>query len=208
MLSAQMQCMDVMIEMLRCGGNLRAIDNEGYTPMAYANSLPCPSLIEQNVVSFIMEGDTHGTAKFNTTEILKIAVKWGVGDLKDELEMNREAADDENIENHIRFLRLMEKNGLTRMETLSELNSQARGTLWRIQELEEKERINEEHSETSSELRDREARERFLALKQAEEDAKTQESNNSLKCPLCTLALPCAHFFRFLCISSTYYGLP
>lgn len=223
MLSAQMQCMDIMIELLTCGGNLKSVDNEGYTPMAYANSMPCPSHIDQNVVSFIMEGDTHGTAKFTTCEILKIAIKWGIGDLKDELEANREESCDEKIEAHLRFLRLMERNGLTRIEGLSELNRQAAGTLWRIEQEEERQRTYDDHSETSSELRsyfisfkyifyiqshirlfytsliytltntlictsylkytprDREAREKFLALRDAERDAAEQDAKTTMR---------------------------
>jgi len=135
MLSAQLQNLDVMIELLVLGGNLNVCDSAGFSPLAYASSLPVPKLLSSNVVAYMLEGDSHGVRKMTSADILKTAVTFGVGDLKDELEQNRDESSDEKIEAHLGFLRLLEKYGLTRMETRRELLQQAEGSLWRIEQV-------------------------------------------------------------------------
>jgi len=132
MLAAQLQHMDLLIELLIMGGNLNSTDNFGYTPLAYSSSLPTPTVLSGNVLQFVLEGDTHGVLKMNASGLIKLALQFGVGDLKDDLEMNRQETSDDKIECDLKFLRLLEKNGLTRMESSRELYMQSEGTSWRI----------------------------------------------------------------------------
>ena len=188
MLAAEIQCIEVLVEMLIMGADLNLTDNQGYTALAYANALPLPSNMQQDGVAVLLGEDTDGPKKIDAATILKMAQKCGVGDLRRRMEENAVGASRDSVIGHFQFMRLLEAAGMKRMETLRHVHEQVVTADWRIEASGDDKRRRDDFSETSSEARDRELYEKRPNVTTVDEDI-------SLRCPVCTLTLPCAHFF-------------
>ena len=204
MLAAQLHNLEALVELLVMGGDLSAVDNEGFTALAYANALPLPTNMNRDCVGSIMEGDTDGPKKIASAEIIKMALACGVGKLRDALAENTIESSEHAIYNHFRFVRLLEKFGLTRMETSRHIHQQVATADWRIDAPEVERRMAQEFSETSSEQRDRESLEAHRARIAEEKAALDAEDFGALRCPMCTLLLPCPHFFKASALKSFF----
>lgn len=189
MLAAEIQCIEVLVEMLTMGADLNLADNQGYTALAYANALPLPSNMQQDGVAVLLGEDTDGPKKIDSAAILKMAQKCGVGDLRRRVEENAMEASRDSVIGHFQFMRLLEAAGMKRMETLRHIHEQVVTADWRIEASDDDKRRRDNFSETSSEARERELYEKRLKVTNLDEDT-------SLRCPVCTLTLPCAHFFK------------
>lgn len=191
MLAAELQCIEALVDMLIMGADLNMVDNQGFTALAYANALPLPSNMQSDGVAVLLDNDTSGTKKMNSATIIKLALKCGVGDLKRVLEENASEASRDSVINHYRFMRLLEAAGMKRVETLRHLHEQVATSDWRVEALPEegKSKHREDFSETNSEAREREIWEMRNANGETQDD-------EGMRCPVCTLVLPCTHFFK------------
>ena len=197
MLAAQINNIEAFLELIYSGGDMLGHDNEGYTPLAYATALPSPACLKKSTVYFLMEGDTEGEKRITTDELLKVSIKFGnTVDLKEVVEKRKQASLHEVQEEQFRVLRLLEKYGLTRMETERHLQIAAKQGEWRVRVgADLTDNIIEYASETSSEQKSRERGEIAAAKKAAEFEAKFFEDQLT-RCPICTLSVPCAHFAK------------
>jgi ankyrin repeat protein/acyl-CoA-binding protein len=197
MLAAQINNIEAFLELIYSGGDMLGHDNEGYTPLAYATSLPSPICLKKSTVYFLMEGDTEGEKRITTDELLKVSIKFGnTVDLKEVVEKRKLASLHEVQEEQFRVLRLLEKYGLTRMETERHLQIAAKQGEWRVRVgADLTDNIIEYASETSSEQKSREKSEMAAAKRAAELEAKFFEDQLT-RCPICTLSVPCAHFAK------------
>lgn len=197
MLAAQLQCNEALVEMLIMGADLNAVDNQGFTALAYSTALPLPSNMDRQAVDIILDNDTCGERRISSSQIIKMALKSGVGaGLRQAVENNAEEASREAMVGHYCFMRLLEKAGMQRLDTVPQLHGQLHTSDWRIDRLPEevayhgKTRGGDDASETSSELMDRREYER------RQREAKEEEEGMGMRCPVCTLPIPCPHFAR------------
>ena len=191
MLAAELQCIEVLVEMLVMGADMNLADNQGYTALAYANALPLPTNMQTDGVAVLLGEDTGGPKKIDSAAILKMAQKCGVGGLRTRMEENSADASRDSVIGHFQFIRLLEAAGMKRVETLRHVHEQMVTVDWRVEaSAEDSKKRQEEFSETSSE-----ARERELYEKQRKAEAGNDD-DTSLRCPVCTLPIPCSHFFK------------
>lgn len=207
MLAAQLNNNDVLVELLMQGGDMDAIDNEGYTALAYAGSLPLPSIMERDTVGILMEGDTDGPKLMNSTELLKAAKAFGVEDMKETLKKNIEASQPAEVELHFKVMGLLEQYGLTSLQTERQIHDQAKTVEWRVNESEFELRClthdwKDDYSESTGSSFDKyqdEAIRKYHAKAETHKVQKELEAaqhREEHRCPICTLVVPCAHFFK------------
>ncbi len=193
MQAAQLQNLEAMVELLILGADMEKYDNFGYTALAYATSLPIPEYMAKEVTYTIIDGDTEGPKKRDAAAILKIAKKTGLGGIKELIANDAEEASRVAVENHFRFMRLLENYGLSRLQTVKQMVTALNTADWRIGKDTHVKILAEEFSETASEQAERERVERARA--EAAEHLEIEDSS-VLRCPICTLTVPCAHFFK------------
>ena len=203
MIAAQLNNLDVLLEFLMTSANLNSVDNEGFTPLAYAGCLPLPTIMEKNGVEVILDGESSVQKFMNSSEMIKLALKCGVGEVKKVYESRLEESKQSNVEIHLKFFNLLEKYGLSRLITERSLHDQVRTGEWRIQNISSlldpdlKSVTTEDDSEID--IYEEEALKKFQDLKDAEHKTKSQlagEYASRQRCPVCTLKIPCPHFFK------------
>lgn len=195
MLAAQLNNIEALIECLLMQGDVTIVDNEGYNAMAYASSMPLPTCLDRNIVGTLLEGDADGPKRPTSSDIIKTAMAGGVQILRKYYDINMQEAAPDNVEAHFRSMRLLEQHGLTRMETARHIHHQTRTATWRVTLPEEEAKeAADDYSETSSERAEREVYEAKLARIEAEKFQK--ELDDDMRCPMCTLAVPCKHFSK------------
>jgi hypothetical protein len=211
MLAAQLQDTAMLVELLKFKGDINAVDNQGYSALAYANSLPLPTFMEKDLIETLLDDDLKGVKYMSTADLLKLAHKYDPEDLKNILLHNQEEADPENIENHVLILNLLSQYGLSKMQTSQNLHFHLKTMKWRLSE-ENKEDNDDITTHTDDQNNslisddqsvnefEKEAKRRFEEeqnrIKKESEEQKKKLEEEGPRCPLCTLQIPCAHFFK------------
>ena len=194
MQAAQLQNLDALVELLILGADISKCDNFGFTALAYATSLPIPQYMAREATYTMLDGDTEGPKKRDSAAILKLALKNGLGAIRDHVASDAEEASRQAVENHFRFMRLLESYGLSRLQTVKQLVGALDTADWRIGKDTHQKIVAQEFSETASERDERERVEAHRA-EMAEHVVKVDDEE-VLRCPICTLVVPCPHFFK------------
>jgi ankyrin repeat protein len=190
MFAAQLHNIESCIELLTQGASLSKQDHYGFTPLAYANSLPLPTAMQRRCVDVLLNDDVDGTRPLNAADILKTAAESGVDGLKAMVAQNAEESHPDTIAMHHRILRLLEQYGLSHMESEHHAAIATYTTQWRIKPEEQEEKKDEDDDGSDSTSK---ATPKGDGLGLDDDD---EENDYNLRCPMCTLMLPCAHFFK------------
>ncbi len=205
MLAAQLQHIEILIELLHQGGDLAAVDNHGFTALGYAGALPIPTVMGRDLVGVLLEDDISGPRLLDSTQVIKIAISNGLSDLKDLVAKNHEEARVDQIKEHKKILQLLHQYGLTPINNTYNLHHQVRTGQWRVGKSSKNQDDleftggDDESSETSSivNIYEEEARKRFEDEQALLREGLDEEDDpNLLRCPICTLPIPCSHFFK------------
>jgi ankyrin repeat protein/acyl-CoA-binding protein len=200
MVASQLNNLEAIVELLIAGGDPLQCDTEGFSAMAYANAFP-PSEREQvSAASSLLDGDNSGNKRLTPVEVIQMAIQYGAPTIRIVMRDNLEETKEEIVEAQFAKLRLLEKNGLTRVDTERQLQRLLKTVWWRVG-ASTMETETYDVSDDSEEERDQEELKAYLAeLEEAKrkerEAAEAEERAEGLKCPICTLPLPCSHFRR------------
>lgn len=212
MLAAQLQQIDILLTLLaQPNVDLEAVDNQGYTALAYASSLPMPVVMSRDLVGVLLQDDLSGPRLLNSAQILKIALSQGVADLQQIYQQNLAETSLDHLTVHRKLLSLLQQYGLTPISNDYHLLHQLKTSEWRVSEStpEGKSRSRKRHAghvedddddESSVNIYEEEAKKAY-AEEQALIKANKAEANkwkdiSELRCPICTLEIPCSHFFK------------
>ena len=197
MLACQMNNRECILELMEMGADLNAVDNFGYTPLAYATSLPVPTHARKSSVDAITEGGSSGEAKRDASDLMKFALTYGYKALKKELEDAAAKANDivaqMDISEQKRSIRLLQSYGLSHVTTEKQMLHALESTRWRLVLKDPGEKSKRELDKEYKEKMRKEKEEeeaRIAAELKAIEDAKPPP----LRCPICTLKPQCTHF--------------
>jgi ankyrin repeat protein/acyl-CoA-binding protein len=200
MIAAQLNNIEACMELLFHGASLSKQDHYGFTPLAYANSLPTPSAMKRNCVGVLMDDDVEGVKPFTAADILKTAAEGAssggpkgnggtIADLRAMVELNAAQSHPDTVAVHHRVLRLLEEYGLSRIETANHVAIATYTTQWRLK-ADAETALNSARESEDSDAQDGSS---LPDTKEADEDGS---EDYFLRCPMCTLMLPCAHFFK------------
>jgi hypothetical protein len=196
MLAAQLQNVEALAELLLHKGDLEAVDSQGYNVLSYATSLPLPSVMDRDVVGVLMDGDTDGPRHMTAMELIKIVLLGGLTDLRNIMAEREAAARPEALDTHFKRMQLLGKYGLSAIATERNVHDSVRSSVWRVKEPE----IFQLKIDPEKELFERERRNKMLyermKNKAPPEKSADEASLEDLRCPVCTLQVPCAHFFK------------
>jgi ankyrin repeat protein/acyl-CoA-binding protein len=205
MLAAQLNNVDALIELLLQKGSIQQVDNEGYNSLAYATSLPTPTCMSRNLLNVLTDGDTGGVKRITTAELLKNAIAYGIDDIKEMAEENEVESEALHVEKQMNLLSLLEKFGLTNLHSEKQVHEQIETAEWRITHEAEAKRETDNFSETSSEARERTSLERLEDKRETERQIKMNDKEyGALRCPMCTLLVPCKHFTKAKSLSDFF----
>lgn len=196
MLACQLNNRDCMLELMEAGADIRGVDNFGYTPLAYATSLPVPTHAKKSSVDAITEGGSSGEAKRDASDLVKYALAHTYKKLVKELNDSAAKANDVvaqmDVSEQKRSIRLLERYGLSHVATEKQMLHALDSTRWRLvlNTNEKTQRQKDaEYKEEQRKLREEEEA-RLAAELAAIEAAKPPP----LRCPICTLMPQCSHF--------------
>lgn len=205
MLAAQLNNVDALVELLLQKGSIQQVDNEGYNSLAYATSLPTPTCMSRNLLNVLTDGDTSGVKRITTAELLKNAITYGIDDIQEMSEENAIASEALHVEKQMNLLSLLEKYGLTNLHSERQVHEQIETSEWRITNEAEVKRVSDNFSETSSEARQRSSLEKLEAKRETERQIKENDPEyGALRCPMCTLLVPCKHFTKAKSLSDFF----
>lgn len=200
MLAAQLQNAEALAELLLHKGDLDAVDIQGYNVASYATALPLPSLMDRDVVGVLLDGDSDGPRHITSMEVIKIALLGGLPDLRRIIAERDAAALPKALDVHFRQMQLLEKYGLSTMQTERNIHDSVRSAAWRVKEPElfQQHELDPEEEQRQREKRNRQLLEKLRLKSQPAAPEKTADelSLEDLRCPVCTLPVPCAHFFK------------
>jgi len=208
MVAAQLHNAEALVELLIFGGEMAQVDNEGFNAMAYATSLPLAQNMAHSASGTITGPDVEGAKRLNSMDIFMLSHSAGGKGgtqaelLKQTLAQNLVDVSGEMQQRHFKFLRLLENHGLSRMETIPQIIKLAEATTWRMSgtvTLFDRSLLNLDDVETTSERDERELLEQHQRDREAAEKMKEADPNfnwEGLRCPMCTLLVPCNHFFK------------
>ena len=195
MVAAQLQNVEALAELLLNKGDLDALDSQGYNVAAYATSLPLPTVMDRDSVGVLLDGDVDGPKPMSSMELIKLALAGGLRDLKEILIERENSSKPEALDQHFRVLQLLEQYGLSNIQTERNVHDSVRNAAWRVKEPE----LFQHRVDPEMQERERERQKKLLYLqlkKKAEEKTADEASLEDLRCPICTLQVPCAHFFK------------
>ena len=165
------------------GGDLTEVDNEGFTALAYSSSLPLPTCIYRDPVALLLDDDIDGPKRLSSEELIKTALAFGTTNLVTLLEVSNFNAAHENLEHHYRELHLLESYGLSKINNIQQIQDASLSTDWRL-----KEELKELMDNVDS-----------TSISSSVDNSLSKESDDpswALKCPICTLPIPCQHFYK------------
>ena len=194
MLAAQLNNIEVLLELIAAGGvyDASVVDNEGYTALAYSSTLPMADNIKKTGVGYLLNGDTEGAKRICSEDLLRTAIRYNDKiDLQKFVAEANEAARFEVVEQEFKIMRLLEKNGLSRVETNRQLQMAALTAEYRIDPSSHKTKAGEKEVDNLS-------FEAYEAKRKAQRAQKSLEEFGGLRCPMCTLLIPCTHFQSML----------
>lgn len=182
MVAAQCNNMEALLELIMSGGDLTEVDNEGFTPLAYSSSLPLPTCIYRDPVGILLDDDIEGPRRLSSEELIKTALAFGTSNLVSVLEISNFNAAHNNLADHHREIHLLESYGLSRLQNIQQVQDASLSTDWRLKEEMKQLKNDDDSTSVSSSTND-----------------KSKESDDPLwilKCPICTLPIPCQHFYK------------
>ena len=275
MIAAQLHNMDVLIDMLsqyksnstttnsntnnsgtnanansnaHAGSDIHAVDTEGYSALAYANSIPEPVIYSREMLSVIYDEhytDSTSNTNYNTdnssaiitpTQVLKAALSsdnttyntlvhsyqqqrqrqqrtdyiqytpyslspssrtgtpYGPSDTNTpststrpnfNLTPSSTPTTLTTLPSKLRTKELLESKGLTNIQTSTQLSKELQSLTWRLDNKSHYERIQQLEIQNTL---------KTLELQQQLIDDKARK--NRLRCPVCTLIVPCSHYFN------------
>lgn len=199
MLAAQLHNVEALTELLLNKGDLEALDSQGFSVFSYATSLPLPTVMSRNAVGVLMDGDTDGPRPMTSMDLIKLVMAGGLKDIKEIMTEREAAASPEALDAHYKVLSLLEKYGLSAVHTERNVQDQVRTAAWRVKEPTIfQHKVDEEAAALEKERQNKILYQR-LKRKAAEDEAKSHDEEINiadLRCPVCTLQVPCAHFFK------------
>lgn len=199
MLAAQLHNVEALTELLLHKGDLDAVDSQGYSVFSYATSLPLPTVMSRNAVGVLMDGDTDGPRHMTSMDLIKLVMAGGLQDIRAIMTEREAAARPEALDTHYKVLSLLEKYGLSAVHTERNVQDQVRTAAWRVKEPTLFQHKVDEEAQALEKERQNKILYQRLKRKAAEDEAKAHEqeiSISDLRCPVCTLPVPCAHFFK------------
>lgn len=196
MVAAQLQNVEALAELLMHKGDIEAIDSQGYNVASYATSLPLPTVMERDTVGVIMEGDTDGPRPMTSMELLKIVMMGGLQDIKTIMAEREAASKPEALDLHFRVMQLLHKYGLSAIHSERNVHDSVKSSEWRVKEPDLfTHKVDVEKEEMERERRNKILYER-MKNKAPPQKSADELSLEDLRCPVCTLQVPCAHFFK------------
>lgn len=161
------------------------------------------------------DGDTCGTKRFSAEDILRLAAtNHTAADIKELYSANLQASSQQAVRFEQAQMRLLEKSGLTHVENPDDFYQHLTGLAWRIgsqiqiniprSQSEEPSSspapsgavLSGDHHSFSS---DNNNEDDYIRRKEEEEDLENEDRKPStpevIRCPHCTLKVPCKHFF-------------
>jgi len=182
MVAAQCNNMEALLELIMSGGDLNEVDNEGFTPLAYSSSLPLPTCIYRDPVGVMLDDDIEGPKRLSSEELIKTTLAFGTSNLVTLLEISKFNASHENLEAHNRELHLLESYGLSRINNIQQVQDISLSTDWRLKE---EAKVIKAAADDST-----------VFSSEADETKESDDPSWALKCPICTLPIPCQHFYK------------
>ncbi len=261
MLAAQLQETEMLVELLAGGGDLLAVDNQGYAALAYASSLPLPTVMNREVKDVMTNDAIYGPKLLSTQKIIEkilnenpVEMNGGessnnqstkeekkdksnhnqgivkvtaatdrnrtlvinIDELKAMIKKNYEEVSGDTVEKYMKQNKLLENYGLTPIDNEHNLLHQVKSSQWRVGDVLEDEdgedgrkrrKIEEEDEEEDSVLREieEEMKKQYEDIQEAKRKEKERLEaleKGTLRCPICTLAIPCAHFLKIQSLMS------
>ena len=224
MLAAQLNNVDAIAELLHIGADVNVLDNEGFSALAYATSLPLPSDLHRSSVHVICDGEQgSGSKAYRSDEVLKLSLTHTPAEVKDKVLANKKLVEREVTTKFKPHLKLLEKQGLTTVDTIEDLNialKRARqedtfmdnfqdemkslhekniGTRPSIDSLLKFDVADSNHDGTVSTVSltsDQGTMDVTDLVSETEEQVVDEMEVKVFRCPLCTLKIPCKHFFN------------
>jgi ankyrin repeat protein/acyl-CoA-binding protein len=183
MLVSQLQGVEMLIELLQFNGNLTLVDNQGYSVLAYASSLPLPTIMNREIKDIFTNNDIYGPKLLSTQQIIEhilanysIPVSGGGGggllgneggkgkvnydfeELREMVRKNYKEIDSKKIDNYLKQNKLLELYGLTPIDNEHNLLHQVQSSQWRVKEgyaeKEEEEEEDEKGEDEGGEARE------------------------------------------------------
>jgi ankyrin repeat protein len=187
MLAAQLNNIEAICELLLLGSDINLVDNEGYNAYAYSISLPYAKPLQRSSSNVITDGDNDVTKRYTADEVLKMAVTLTPVEIKVRVKANLKKCTAVEIKREMDRLKLLEKNGLSKVKTEDDLHHNVASSHWRIDPEASLTLFGEDcygDSDKKMSVQD--------AVKKLKEHDK--KKGQKPRCPICTLALPCKHF--------------
>ena len=187
MLAAQLNNIEAICELLLLGSDINVIDNEGYNAYAYAISLPYAKPLQRSASNILTDGDNEATKRYTADEVLKMAVTLTPVEIKVRVKANLKKCTAVEIKREMDRLKILEKNGLSKVKTDDDVQHSAASSHWRIDPEASLTLFGEDcYGDANKKISVLDA---VTKLRQAD-----KKKGEKPRCPLCTLALPCKHF--------------
>jgi ankyrin repeat protein len=186
MLAAQLQNIEMLMQLLLIRPQdalkyLSSVDNQGNTALAYASSLPLPSIMERDEVDILMSGDVDGPRPLSSAQLISIVLAGGLMDLHDVFENAQQRSSPQAVDTHYKVQHLLEMFGLSRVKSVRHIHETAKSSAMRLNE----------RGPKSISLVDGDHKKEEAAVVTSTPTTTTERP----RCPLCTLVIPCQHFF-------------
>jgi len=186
MLAAQLQNVEMLMQLLLIRPQdalkyLSSVDNQGNTALAYASSLPLPSIMERDEVDILMSGDVDGPRPLSSAQLISIVLAGGLTELRDVFENAQQRSTPQAVDTHYKVQHLLEMFGLSRVKSIRHIHDTAKSSAMRLSE----------KGPNSISLVDGDLKKEEAAVVTSTPTTTTERP----RCPLCTLVIPCQHFF-------------
>ena len=192
MLAAQLQNVEMLMQLLLIRPQdalkyLNSVDNQGHTALAYASSLPLPSIMERDDVDILMSGDVDGPRPLSSAQLISIVLAGGLSELHDVFENAQQSSTPQAVDTHYKVQHLLEMFGLSRVKSIRHIHDTVKSSAMRL--------LSERGPSTHSSI---------MSVVDGDHKGQRQEevvvsssasATERPRCPLCTLVIPCQHFF-------------
>jgi hypothetical protein len=130
----------------------------------------------------MLDDDIEGPKRLSSEELIKTSLAFGTSNLVTLLEISKFNASHENLEVHNRELHLLESYGLSRINNIQQVQDISLSTDWRLKE---EAKVIKDTEDESTQL-----------SSEVDESKESLDPSWALKCPICTLPIPCQHFYK------------
>jgi uncharacterized protein len=189
MLAAQLNNIEGICELLLLGSDINVVDNEGYNAYAYAVSLPYAKPLQRSASNVLTDGDNEATKRYTADEVLKMAVTLTPVEIKVRVKANLKKCTAVEIKREMDRLKILEKNGLSKVKTDDDVHHNVASSHWRIDPEASLTLFGEDcYGDTDKKISV------LDAVTKMREHEKQKAKGEKPRCPICTLAIPCKHF--------------